>query len=69
MQHKRVAKAVLASAIVVVAAAGCTVAGGNGSGSGADQLNHPNGVAVDAAGNVYISDIANQRIQKWAPGA
>jgi sugar lactone lactonase YvrE len=50
-------------------AAGTVVAGGNGAGSAANQLNEPFHIAVDAAGNVYVSDQNNHRVQKWAPGA
>ncbi len=50
-------------------ARGTTVAGGNGYGPTPNQLAIPNGVFVDAAGNVYIADTYNNRIQKWAPGA
>ena len=46
-----------------------TVAGGNGYGTAANQLNNPSGVFVDDTGNVYICDLSNNRIQKWAPGA
>ncbi len=52
-----------------VAANGTTVAGGNGSGSGPDQLSGPAGVAVDGAGNLYVADTSNERVQRWAPGA
>jgi len=45
---------------------GVIVAGGNGAGSGANQLNGPRGVNVDASGNIYIVDQANFRVQKWA---
>src|SRR5437870_2902852 len=48
---------------------GITVAGGNGYGSAANQLNGPNGVFVDAGGNIFVADAGNHRIQKWAPGA
>lgn len=48
---------------------GVSVAGNNGVGYAADQLYRPNGVYVDAAGNVYVVDQMNNRIQKWAPGA
>ncbi|GAB3558786.1 hypothetical protein GCM10027577_50380 [Spirosoma fluminis] len=48
---------------------GTTVAGGNGKGSGASQLDYPYGVHVDGQGNLYIADGDNSRIQKWAPGA
>jgi VCBS repeat-containing protein len=44
-----------------------TVAGGNGSGSNANQLNYPSRMSVDAAGNVYV--VNGNTIQKWAPGA
>ncbi len=49
--------------------AGVTVAGGNGYGSNANQLSYPSSVYVDATGNVYVSDLYNNRVQKWAPGA
>ena len=45
---------------------GITLAGGNGYGSSADQLNSPNGIAFDDSGNLYIADSNNNRIQKWA---
>ncbi len=48
---------------------GLTVAGGNGAGAAANQLNSPNGIYVDVSGNIYVADEQNQRIQKWAPGA
>ena len=47
----------------------CTVAGGNGYGSAAKQLTLPYGIFVDPAGNVYVADRDNNRVQKWAPGA
>lgn len=46
-----------------------TVAGGNGMGTNANQLNKPTHFFVDAAGNMYIPDMDNNRIQKWTPGA
>jgi gliding motility-associated-like protein len=48
---------------------GITIAGGNGYGSGVNQLSTPTGIFVDASGNVYICDTDNNRVQKWAPGA
>lgn len=48
---------------------GYIVAGGNAYGSAANQLASPEDVHVDAAGNVYVLDGNNNRVQKWAPGA
>jgi len=54
-----------------------TVAGGFNVGFGGDgasatgsgvKLNHPEGVAVDAAGNIYIADAYNYRIRKVSNG-
>tara|TARA_B110000093_G_scaffold172067_1_gene202702 strand:- start:2307 stop:5330 length:3024 start_codon:yes stop_codon:yes gene_type:complete len=38
--------------------------GGNGLGDAANQLNQPEGLALDAEGNLYIADYSNNRIQK-----
>ncbi|CAF1501792.1 unnamed protein product [Adineta ricciae] len=53
------------------ATSGITVAGSStgSAGSTAALLSSPNGVYVDSAGNVYVADSGNNRIQKWAPGA
>lgn len=45
------------------------VAGGNGSGNGSNQFNYPRGICIDAADNVYVVDMFNYRVQKFAPGA
>ncbi len=47
---------------------GITVAGGNGEGSGNDQIS-PSYIFVDSVGNIYVSDVLNDRVQKWIPGA
>ena len=44
------------------------VAGGNGQGWANNQLGSPAGVAVDSANNVYVADMYNSRVVKWAPG-
>lgn len=48
------------------ATSGVTVAGGNGQGNAANQLKYPIDVALDAAGNLYVADADNRRIQKFA---
>jgi gliding motility-associated-like protein len=48
---------------------GITVAGGNGAGTAANQVAFPHGLYVDSAGNVYVGDEVNNRVQEWAPGA
>ncbi|CAF3992382.1 unnamed protein product, partial [Adineta steineri] len=48
---------------------GTIVAGGNGAGSGANQLNNPRSILVDSSGTLYISDGGNNRIQRWLKNA
>jgi sugar lactone lactonase YvrE len=45
------------------------VAGGNGAGTGLNQLNQPMGIFVDNAGSVFVADQQNHRIMKWTSGA
>jgi uncharacterized repeat protein (TIGR01451 family) len=49
-------------------ASAVTVAGGNGVGNGANQFDNPADVAIDDAGNLYVADLFNHRVQKWGPG-
>lgn len=48
---------------------GVTIAGGNNPGSASDQFAGITDFVVDAAGNVYVNDAGNYRVQKWVPGA
>lgn len=48
---------------------GTVVAGGNGAGAAANQLNTPTGIWLDARHNLYVADDSNRRVQRWAPGA
>src|SRR5664280_444218 len=47
------------------ASAARTVAGAGGLGSGPTQLNNPNGVALDAKGDLFVADTANSRVQEY----
>jgi len=46
-----------------------TVAGGNGMGSAANQIAFPSGIYVDKNKNIYVVDLTNNRVQKWAEDA
>lgn len=48
---------------------GTVVAGGNGRGSAANQLNNPYDVSVDGSGHIYVADWLNHRIQKFPPNS
>jgi DNA-binding beta-propeller fold protein YncE len=61
--NNRVRKVTPAGVISTIAGTG--TAGYNGEGTATSaQLNYPFGIAVDAAGNVYIADQGNSRIRK-----
>ncbi|WP_118975319.1 Ig-like domain-containing protein [Taibaiella koreensis] len=53
------------------ATSGVTVAGNSAgtSGTANTSLNFPYASRLDAAGNIYVADNANNRVVKWAPGA
>ena len=48
---------------------GTVVAGGNGKGSGLNQLNDPGYLFVDQNHSLYVSDFGNDRVMKWAKEA
>lgn len=58
---------------ITAAGAVSTLAGSGAAGSADNNVgmmasfNHPRGIAVDKAGNVYVGDVANQKIRKISP--
>lgn len=61
----RVRKVTVASGIITtVAGNGASGFSGDGSAATSSSLASPGGVAVDGAGNIYLSDTSNQRIRK-----
>ena len=50
--------------ITTVAGNGTSGFSGDGGSATAAQLNNPNGIFVDGAGNIYIADAVNQRVRK-----
>ncbi|CAF1359271.1 unnamed protein product, partial [Adineta steineri] len=48
---------------------GTVVAGGNGVGSGANQLHSPRSIVVDSSGTLYITDAGNNRVTRWLQNA
>ncbi|WP_191908941.1 hypothetical protein [Larkinella humicola] len=48
---------------------GTIVAGGNGRGSGSDQLFIPYDIVVDGSGNLYVADQGNSRVQVFPLGS
>ncbi|MCL4796870.1 MAG: hypothetical protein KJZ84_20060 [Bryobacteraceae bacterium] len=56
------------SNIRTMAGNGSQVFSGDGGPATAAGLHHPRGLAVDASGNVYISDVDNHRIRRVSPG-
>jgi uncharacterized protein (TIGR03437 family) len=59
-----VRKVTAAGIISTLAGNGVAGFGGDGSAASSAQLNAPQGVAVDASGNVYIADTGNARVRK-----
>jgi hypothetical protein len=54
--------------ITTVAGSGCCGYGGDGQQATSASLTQPQGVAVDASGNIYIADTGNNVIRKVAAG-
>ncbi len=61
-----VRKVTLAGVVSTLAGQALTPGSANGSGSAA-RFNHPSGLAVDGAGNVYVADTDNETIRRITP--
>ncbi|SFD38451.1 NHL repeat-containing protein [Paracidovorax konjaci] len=66
--NHRVRRVDAAGTIVTVAGTGVAGYGGDGGPAVAAQLNEPRGIAVDAAGNLYVADLNNHRIRRVDAG-
>jgi hypothetical protein len=68
MNNARIRKVTVATGMLnTVAGSGNAMFGGDGGSGPAGQLYNPIGVAVDAAGNLYIGDSFNHRVRRLAP--
>ncbi len=65
--NQRVVKIATDGTIVTVAGNGSAGFAGDGGPAISAQLNWPKDVALDAAGNLYIADTANNRVRKVSP--
>jgi hypothetical protein len=64
VNNQRIRKVSAAGIITTLAGNGTYGYSGDGGVATSAQLNYPNGVAVDATGNLYIADTLNSRIRK-----
>jgi sugar lactone lactonase YvrE len=62
--NQRVRKVTSAGIISTVAGDGTSGYGGDGGSAMSAELSWPNGVALDAAGNLYIADTQNSRVRR-----
>jgi sugar lactone lactonase YvrE len=62
--NNRVVRISQAGRVSVVAGTGVAGFGGDGGDATLAQLNRPSGLAMDAAGNLFVSDTENHRIRK-----
>jgi uncharacterized protein (TIGR03437 family) len=63
-QNARVQKVTPTGAVSTVAGNGTTGYGGDNGPAASAELNVPLGLALDSAGNLYISDFSNNRVRK-----
>jgi uncharacterized protein (TIGR03437 family) len=66
--NDRIRKVTSAGVVTTIAGNGIRGFSGDGGPATSASLHRPVGVAVDAAGNLYIADTKNDRIRKVSPG-
>jgi sugar lactone lactonase YvrE len=62
--NNRVRKINSAGIISTIAGTGTAGYSGDGGPATAAELHHPTGLAIDASGNIYVSDAGNNRVRK-----
>ena len=67
-ENSRIRKVTAATGIITTVAGNATQGFGDGAAATAASLAFPEGVAVDAGGNLYIADSAYHRVRKVAAG-
>jgi uncharacterized protein (TIGR03437 family) len=67
-QNNAVREVSASGVIATIAGTGIAGLSGDGGQAAAAQLNKPQGVAVDTAGNLYIADTLNNRVRQVSPG-
>ncbi len=65
--NNRVRQVSPAGVIATIAGTGVAGFSGDGGPAGSAQLNRPQGLAVDTAGNLYIADVDNNMIRRVSP--
>ncbi|MEI6077318.1 MAG: hypothetical protein WCS94_17185 [Verrucomicrobiota bacterium] len=65
--NHRIRKVTPSGSMTTVAGTGSSGSNGDNGSATSAQVNTPNGVAVDGAGNIYIADSSNNRIRKVNP--
>ena len=65
--NARIRKVSASGIITTIAGNGVQGYAGDGGQATTAELNYPCGIALDGAGNLYIADLANNRIRKVAP--
>jgi len=66
--NHRIRKVSAEGIITTVVGTGTRGFAGDGGQAAAAQLNFPEGVAVDSAGNLFVADSGNHRVRKVEPG-